>query len=87
MEDAAAAEEEGIHLSLMILNKLNLKISGITCDACIKIIKRKVGKLDGVSDVAVKDNDGETTVTSIKKLNISDITSALSGLPYQVNGV
>lgn len=67
-------------------NTLNLKISGITCEACIKIIKRKVGKLDGVTNVVVKDNDGETTITSIKKLNISDITSALSGLPYQVKG-
>lgn len=65
---------------------LNVKISGITCEACIKLIKRKVGKLDGVSDVTVKDNNGETTITSIKKLNISDITSALSGLPYQVKG-
>lgn len=65
---------------------LNVKISGITCEACIKLIKRKVGKLDGVSDVDIKDNNGETTITSIKKLNISDITSALSGLPYQVLG-
>lgn len=66
--------------------QLNLKISGITCEACIKLIKRKVGKLDGVSDVVIKDNNGQTTITSIKKLNISDITSALSGLPYQVLG-
>lgn len=68
------------------MNKLNLKISGITCEACIKLIKRKVGKLDGVTDVTVKDYDGETTITSIKKLNISDIISSLSGLPYQVKG-
>jgi len=63
---------------------LNVKISGITYEACIKLIKKKVGKLDGVSDVIIKGNSGETTVTSIKKLNISDITPALSGLPYQV---
>lgn len=65
---------------------LSLKISGITCDACVKLIKKKVGKLDGVSEVDIKDNNGETTITSIKKLNISDITSALSGLPYQIKG-
>lgn len=68
------------------MNKLNLKITGITCEACIKLIKKKVGKLDGVSDIAIKDNNGETIITSINKLNLSDITSALSGLPYQVKG-
>lgn len=65
---------------------LNIKISGITCEACIKLIKKKVGKLEGVSGVEISGNSGETTITSIKKLSISDITSALSGLPYQVLG-
>lgn len=66
---------------------LNVKISGITCEACIKLIKKKVGRLDGVSDITIKDNNGKTIITSIKKLNISDIITALSGLPYQVKGV
>lgn len=65
---------------------LNLKISGITCEACIRLIKKKVGKLNGVSDVIIKGNTGETTVISIRKLSVSDITSALSGLPYQIKG-
>ena len=65
---------------------LNVKISGITCEACIKLIKKKVRTLEGVSNVVVKDNSGETTIISIKKLNISDIASSLSGLPYQVKG-
>ena len=63
---------------------LNVKISGITCEACIRLIKKKVGKLDGVTDVVIKDNSGETTVVSVKKLNVSDIITVLSGLPYQV---
>jgi copper chaperone CopZ len=65
---------------------LNVKISGITCEACIRLIKKKVGKLDGVSDVIIKGESGETIIKSIKQLNIYDIISALSGLPYQVEG-
>ena len=65
---------------------LNVKISVITCEACIKLIKKKVRTLEGVSNVVVKDNSGETTIISINKLNISDIASSLSGLPYQVKG-
>lgn len=63
---------------------LNLKISGITCEACIKLIKKKVGKIIGVEDVVIKDNNGETLIVSENQLKISDIEIALKGLPYIV---
>lgn len=66
---------------------LNLKISGITCEACIKLIKKKAGRIISVKDVIIKDNNGETTIVSEKELKISDIASSLQGLPYQVQGV
>lgn len=65
---------------------LNIKISGITCDACVKLITKRVGKLDGATDIVISQNSGETIINSTNKLNISDIASALSGLPYQVKG-
>ena len=63
---------------------LNLKISGITCESCIKLIKKKIGKLDGVSDVIIQGNNGETSVQSANKLNVLDIVTALKDTPYQV---
>lgn len=63
---------------------LNLKISGISCDACIKLIKKKVGKIIGVKDVVIKDNNGETVIVSENELKTSDIVTALKGLPYKV---
>ena len=63
---------------------LNLKISGITCDACIKLIKKKVGKVIGVKDVVIKENNGETMIVSENELKTSDIVSVLQGLPYKV---
>ncbi|OGG15356.1 hypothetical protein A3D77_07485 [Candidatus Gottesmanbacteria bacterium RIFCSPHIGHO2_02_FULL_39_11] len=63
---------------------LTLKISGITCEACVKLIKKKVGRLTGVTDVAIKNNNGETTITSSNELKVSDIITALSGMPYTV---
>lgn len=66
---------------------LNLKISGITCGACIKLIKKKVGKIIGVMDVAIKDNNGETMIVSENEIKTSDIISALNGLPYEVKEV
>ncbi|OGG22120.1 hypothetical protein A3D03_02030 [Candidatus Gottesmanbacteria bacterium RIFCSPHIGHO2_02_FULL_40_13] len=63
---------------------LNIKISGITCEACIKLIKKKVGKIIGVKDVVIKENNGETMIVSENELKTSDIASALQGLPYKV---
>ncbi len=63
---------------------LNLKISGISCDACIKLIKKKVGKIIGVKDVVIKDNNGETLIVSENELKTSDIVTALKSLPYKV---
>lgn len=65
---------------------LSLKISGITCDACIKLIKRKVEKLTEVTEVNIKDNNGETTIISTRELKASDIIAALSGMPFTVVG-
>lgn len=66
---------------------LNIKISGITCEACIKLIKKKVGKIIGVMDVDIKDNNGETMIVSENEIKTSDIISALNGLPYKVQEV
>lgn len=63
---------------------LNLKISGITCEACIKLIKKKVGKITGVKDIVIKDNNGETMIVSENEIKTSEIISALNGLPYKV---
>lgn len=66
------------------MNTLNLKISGITCEACIKLIMKKIGKICGVTNVLIKNKIGETTVTSEQMLKVSDIVSSLKDLPYKV---
>lgn len=66
---------------------LSIKISGITCGACVKLIKKRVGKLIGVTDVIIKDNNGDTTIVSTNELKESDISTALSGMPYTISGV
>lgn len=66
---------------------LSIKISGITCDACVRLIKKKIGKLTGVTDVIIKNNNGDTSIFSTKELKVSDVSGALSGLPYTIRGV
>ncbi len=66
---------------------LNLKISGITCDACIRLIKKKIGKIIGVKDVVIRDNNGDTRIVSENKLKTADVAKVLEGLQYKVEGV
>lgn len=63
---------------------LNLKISGITCDACLRLIKKRLGNLDGISEVTIEKASGETIIASRKKLSLTDVNNALTGLPYKV---
>jgi len=60
------------------------KISGITCHACIKLIKLKIGRLEGVREVNIADTDGRTEITTEKPVSLSDIKTALNNTPYHV---
>ncbi len=62
---------------------LKLTISGITCDACVKLINKKISRIVGVRNVEVAKN-GETSVESQSEIKIADIANALSGTPYAV---
>lgn len=59
-------------------------ISGITCEACLKLIKRRVGTISGVNDINV-DLQGTTKVSADRKIDLSEITKVLEGTDYQVN--
>jgi copper chaperone CopZ len=68
----------------MINSKMELNIAGITCEACIKLITRRIKKLNGVTEVIIKDYNGKTIIISSSKIGISEIADALSDMPYSV---
>lgn len=61
-----------------------VKISGITCGACVKLISKRINKIDGVQDIKIEDNTGETEIVSSQDLNINTIQNALGGTEYKV---
>ena len=66
------------------MNTTRVKIGGMTCHACQRVIENKVGKLPGVQKVKVEVNAGEAEVSSDKALTLDEIKQALSGTHYQV---
>ncbi|OGG03838.1 hypothetical protein A2W14_04825 [Candidatus Gottesmanbacteria bacterium RBG_16_37_8] len=62
----------------------NFSVSGITCEACLKLIKRRVGVIAGVKDINVS-LSGNASVIADRTIEIIEITKALEGTDYKVN--
>ena len=62
---------------------LNFKISGITCEACTRLINSIVSEIDGVKSVDVS-LQGKATLSASRSVAISEIINALKGTEYGV---
>lgn len=61
----------------------HVTISGITCDACLKLIKRRVSTLAGIHDITVKEN-GCTAIVADRIVPTAEIQQVLKDTHYQV---
>lgn len=59
------------------------QISGLTCESCVKLIKRKLGKLPGVQEVKM-DMAGALEIVSDQPISNDMVSAALEGTQYQV---
>jgi Cu+-exporting ATPase len=66
------------------MNITKVKISGMTCHACQRVIENKVGKLQGVEKVKVFLNNGDAEITSDRDLSLEEVKQALIGTHYEV---
>lgn len=61
----------------------NVSISGIHCDACLKLITRRVSTIPGVLDITVK-KSGQTAINSDRNITQAKIQKALHGTDYKI---
>jgi len=66
------------------MNILNFKISGLTCEACVKLITSRVKKIIGVQDVTIDLKTGDAHVSSSDEINLDQIKQSLANTTYQV---
>lgn len=66
--------------------QLSFSISGMHCDACLKLITMKVNKIDGVSEFTLTP-DGQASLRASRPIALSDIQMALHDLDYTVTAV
>ena len=64
---------------------LTLRVTGMTCGGCENAVKRAVGQLDGVAEVAASHKAEEVVVTyDAARLGRDAITARIQRLGYQV---
>ena len=61
-------------------------VAGMTCGHCVRSVKGELGKLDGVTDVAVDVKTGTVNVTSTTELDAVAIEAAIDEAGYRYVG-
>ncbi len=61
-----------------------IQISGVTCDACVRLIAKLFAKVAGVSQVLSVDKSGLARVLVANKLSPESYQEALNGTDYSV---
>jgi copper chaperone CopZ len=56
---------------------LNINLSGLKCNACVKLVKSEIGKITGIKGVEVN-LSGETCINSERLVTKDEIKQALS---------
>lgn len=61
----------------------NLILTGLTCNACQKLIQKRLLKLDGVSEVVVE-LSGQTSIKASRKVTTSEVANVLKDTKYAI---
>lgn len=64
--------------------KTNIKISGISCGACVKLIQKRIGAIEGVQEVNIDKDSGQTEIISLRAIPIEEIKSSLKDTNYDL---
>jgi copper chaperone CopZ len=67
--------------------KINFKLTGLDCEACVKLSAKVIGRLSGVSEVAIDRASGQAVITADRPISLADINQALIGTDYQAVAV
>lgn len=65
------------------MKEFTFHVKGMHCDACVKLLKLKIGRIEGVTEFMVE-STGQARVVSLRTLTPHDIQFALQGTEYVV---
>lgn len=63
---------------------LKIKLTGLTCEACVKLVLKKIKAVDGVEAVAIDLASGQAEVQSCHPLTEQVIEQSLTGTGFSI---
>lgn len=65
------------------MNKQTITLTGLTCPACKKITEKRIGGLDGVTNVETTIETGLVTIEASREISAQEINNVLKDTPYK----
>jgi copper chaperone CopZ len=66
------------------MSDLNFKLSGLTCEACVKLASKRMQKVPGVYEVNIDLVSGQTEVKSEADLDFQILEKSLEDTDYSI---
>ena len=66
------------------MTKATYDVKGMSCDHCVNSVSNEIGKLPGVTDVAVDLDSGKVTVTSATPLDADSVRAAVDEAGFEL---
>lgn len=63
------------------------KINGLTCDACVKLVSKKLAKIKGVSELSIDKRSGTLEINSEKIIEAREINNYLKDTDYKIENI
>lgn len=60
------------------------RLTGLTCDACVKIVRRKIMNIPTVTDVEVDLSSGNIEIIATQAIQKEEVVQNLTGTHYHV---
>lgn len=65
------------------MNKQTITLTGLTCPACKKITEKRIGGLDGVTNVETTIETGLVVIEVNREISAQEINNVLKDTPYK----
>lgn len=67
-----------------MIQTTKLQLSGLTCGACEKVITKRLKTIEGVQDVQVSAQSGQTSILAPRPITNDEVTKALQNTHYKI---
>lgn len=66
------------------MNITKVRVTGITCTSCEKVISGRLKRIEGIKNVQVNIASGDVSIEATRPINVDEVVKSLQGTHYGV---